>query len=114
VESLRSSLIDVPEITSKLRAVLRERGLISTAEVARALGLSQRTLQRQLEHAGTSYREERDRYLSIRIEELLAGTELDLDAIAAEVGLSSASHLVAHFRATHGTTPGVWRATRRS
>jgi AraC-like DNA-binding protein len=114
VESLRASLIDVPEITSKLRAVLRERGLVSTAEIARALGLSQRTLQRQLEHAGTSYREERDRHLSIRIEELLAGTELDLDAIAAEVGLSSASHLVAHFRATHGTTPGVWRAARRS
>jgi AraC-like DNA-binding protein len=78
------------------------------------MGLSQRTLQRRLGDAGTTFREERDRYLSTEIERLLSGTELDLDAIAAEVGLSSASHLVAHFRATHGTTPGAWRAERRA
>jgi len=40
--------------------------------------------------------------------------ELDLDAIAAQVGLSSASNLVASFRARHGTTPGAWRAERRA
>jgi AraC-like DNA-binding protein len=114
VEALRESLIATPEITRRVRSLLRERGLAGAAEVARALGLSQRTLQRRLEEAGTTFRAERDRHASEEIERLLAGTELDLDAIAAAVGLSSASHLVAHFRATHGVTPGAWRAERRA
>jgi AraC-like DNA-binding protein len=97
----------------ELRAVLRARGLVGTAEAAKALGLSQRTLQRRLEEAGSSLRAERDHHLSRHIEHLLGGTDLDLDAIAATVGLCSASHLVSHFRSTHGTTPGAWRAQRR-
>jgi AraC-like DNA-binding protein len=112
LEALRSALIGSPEIMRMVHAVLQARGLISAAEVARALGLSQRTLQRRLGEAGSTFRKARDRFLSLEIERLLSGTELDLDAIAAQVGLSSASHLVAHFRATHGTTPGTWRAER--
>jgi len=114
VEELRASLIATPEILRRVRSVLGERGLAGASDVAHALGLSQRTLQRRLEEAGTTFRAERDRHVSHEIEGLLAGTDLDLDAIAAAVGLSSASHLVAHFRATHGTTPGVWRAERRT
>lgn len=114
VEALRGSLIESPEITRRVQAALREQGLVSAAEVAHALGMSHRTLQRRLEEAGSTFREERDRYLSREIERLLSGTELDLDAIAAAVGLSSASQLVAHFRATHGTTPGAWRATQHA
>jgi AraC-like DNA-binding protein len=112
VEALRASVVVSSEITRRVQAVLDQHGLAGAAEVARALGLSQRTLQRRLGEAGTTFREERDRYLSREIERLLDGTDLDLDAIAAAVGLSSASHLVAHFRATHGVTPGTWRAER--
>jgi AraC-like DNA-binding protein len=114
VEAIRAPLVDHPEVTRSVRSVLDERGLAGVAEVARALGVSQRTLQRRLGHAGTTFREERDRYLTVEIERLLRGTELDLEAIAAEVGLSSASNLVAHFRATHGTTPGAWRSQQRA
>ena len=113
VEALRASLIEHPEITRHVQRAFEERGLASASEVARAVGLSQRTLQRRLADEGTTFREQRDMHLSLRIERLLAGTELDLDAIASQVGLSSASHLVAHFRSTHGTTPGAWRAERR-
>lgn len=114
VEALRASLVATPEITRRVRAAFQDRGLAGAAEIARTLGLSQRTLQRRLEDAGTTFREERERHVSNEIERLLSGTELDLDAIAAEVGLSSASHLVAHFRATHGVTPGAWRAEVRA
>jgi AraC-like DNA-binding protein len=114
VEALRAELIRSPEIARRVHRVLLERGLAGAAEVSRALGVSPRTLQRRLGEAGTTFRRERDRFLSLEIERLLDGTELDLDAIAAAVGLSSASHLVAHFRATHGTTPGAWRAERRA
>ncbi len=114
IEALRASAMETPEIVRRVREVFRKQGVYGTAEVAKALGLSLRTLQRRLEVAQTSLRAERDRHLSLRIEHLLGGTDLDLDAIAAEVGLSSASHLVSHFRSTHGVTPGAWRAARRA
>ena len=53
---------------------------------------------------------ERNRYLTLQIDELLTGTELDLDAIASRVGFASAAHLVRHFRKAHGMTPGAWRS----
>lgn len=112
VEALRTPLVSRPEIIRRVHGELVARGTRSAGEMARALGMSQRTLQRRLGEAGTTFRRERDVYLSTEIERLLAGTELDLDAIAATVGFSSASHLVAHFRATHGTTPGEWRQAR--
>ncbi len=114
VEALRASVTDTPEIVRRVRDVFREHGVVGNSEVASRLGISQRTLQRRLEENATSLRGERDCHLSARIEHFLGGTDLDLDAIAAEVGLSSASHLVSHFRSTHGTTPGVWRARRRA
>ena len=113
VEALRKRVSATPEIIRSVQALLRERRDVATSDLARALGLSSRTLQRRLEEAGSSLREERRRGVSLQIEELLAGTELDLDAIAARVGLASASHLVKHFKSTHGATPGEWRARRR-
>ncbi len=109
VEALRQQVSGAPEILRGVRAVLEKNARASTAQLARALGLSQRTLQRRLEAAGSSLRAERQRQLTSAIEELLGGTTLDLDAIAVHVGLTSAAHLVRHFKAVHGVTPGVWR-----
>lgn len=109
VEALRLKLSGAPEILRAVRAVLGERPRASSTQLARALGLSQRTLQRRLEAAGSSLRAERQRQVTVAIEELLSGTTLDLEAIAARVGLNSAAHLVRHFKAAHGLTPGAWR-----
>lgn len=113
LEALRKRVSDTPSILRSVRAVLKARGQLSTSDLAKALGLSARTLQRRLEAAGSSLREERQRRVSYDVEELLSGTDLDLDAIAARVGLASASHLIRHFRSTHGMTPGEWRSQRR-
>lgn len=64
--------------------------------------------------SGSSLRRERQKYLLRASERLLEGTELDLSAIAAEVGASSSSHLVALYRAHHGITPASYRARRRT
>ncbi len=114
IDAIRSSFVERPEISRSVLAAFKRHGLLGVAELARALGISQRTLQRRLGQAGTTFRQERERHLDLEIEGLLNGTDLDLEAIAAAVGLSSASNLVAHFRATHGTTPGAWRAQQRS
>ncbi len=113
LEALRKRVSGTPSILRSVREALKARGDLSAADLAKALGLSPRTLQRRLEAAGSSLREERHRRVSLEIEELLAGTDLDLDAIAARVGLASASHLVRQFRSTHGMTPGEWRTQRR-
>ncbi len=69
-------------------------------------------MQRHLADAGTSLRTERTRVLVERAEALLEGTDLDLGAIAASLGLNSAARLVTLFRSVHGVTPGAFRAKR--
>ncbi len=109
VEALRSRVGKAPEIVFAVRAVLQRLPDVTVEELAEQLGLSSRTLQRRLDAAGTSLRQERQTHVMRQAEELLAATTLDLDAIAAQVGLSSASHLVTHFRRVHSMTPGEWR-----
>lgn len=115
VEALRSDLLAVPEAVRRVRATLatmpREA---SPSAVAKQLGMSVRSLQRHLAEHGTSLRAERQIRLVRAAEELLVGTEMTIDAIAAATGASSASHLVTMFRTHRGTTPAAFRAERRA
>lgn len=113
VEMLRCSVGQVPEIVRTVQAVLKQQPDATVEQLADQLGLSARTLQRRLDDAGTSLRQERQRHVMHQAEELLAATSLDLDAIAAQVGLASASHLVTLFRRVHDVTPGEWRERNR-
>lgn len=113
--ALRDSLLGQPDLVRRVRAALDESEQLPTIdELAARLGLSVRSLQRHLANEGTSIRELRARHLVARIERLLEGTELDLGAIAATLGLGSAGRLVTLFRAVHGKTPGEFRADRGS
>jgi AraC-like DNA-binding protein len=115
LEALRATLLDIPEIVRRVQTafdVLPAR--VEFTEIARSVGMSVRTLQRQLASAGSSLTIERQKHMLRASENLLEGTELDLDAIAAQVGASSASHLVALFRQHRGKTPGAIRNERRA
>lgn len=113
VEALRHRVGGGAEIIRTVQAALRQHPRATAAQLAEHLGLSERTLQRRLVGAGSSLRCERQRHFMLHAEELLASTSLDLDAIAAQLGLASASHLVAHFRRVHAMTPGEWRSRNR-
>lgn len=113
VEALRLRLGYAPEIVLSVRSVLQRLPDATIDDIADALGLSARTLQRRLDSAGTTLRQERQAHVMRRAEELLAATTLDLEAVAGQLGLSSASHLVTYFRRVHGTTPGEWRERNR-
>ncbi|MCU0671443.1 MAG: AraC family transcriptional regulator [Myxococcota bacterium] len=113
-EALRIALLGEADVVRRLHAVLEAEPRLGTAELARRLGLSVRSLQRHLAMAGTSLRAERARHVVRHAERLLEGTELDLDAIAASIGLASSSRLVALFRRVHRVTPGAFRRERRS
>lgn len=112
-ESLREGLLGAPDIVRRVRVALdTDEGMPSTVELARQLGVSVRSLQRHLREAGTTLRAVRVEHVVARVERLLEGTELDLGAIAAlvGVGVGSASRLVGLFRHARGTTPGAFRA----
>ncbi len=97
-----------------VRAFLRSHLVDATlAGAARALGVSERSLHRQLGRLGTCFREER---MVVRIEEarrLLGESELKIDAIARKVGYTSHAHFAVLFRDAVGKTPAEYRAETR-
>jgi len=114
LEALRTTLLGVPEIVRRVQTafeVLPPRA--GFAAVARSVGMSVRSLQRHLAASNSSLRLERQRHLLRMSERLLEATDLDLDAIAAQIGAASASHLVTLFRQHRQMTPGAFREARR-
>jgi AraC-like DNA-binding protein len=113
---LRSIAAELAEEGASLRAVrahLFASPTSTLAQVSRSLGMSDRSLQRQLTGAGTSFRIEA---IQARIEaakKLLAETDLKLSAIALDVGCASSQHFSVQFRRVTGSTPSAWRVRAR-
>jgi AraC-like DNA-binding protein len=82
-------------------------------KVARALGMSPRTLQRRLEELGTTYQEILDdvRWRSAR--RLLANTDLDAGEVAFLLGFEELNSFTRAFHGWEGTTPTRWRTASR-
>jgi AraC-like DNA-binding protein len=97
-------------LLSRVRAYLAaEIGRKSIQQAAHALSLSVRTLQRELREAGTSFRQESDRVLVEQAKELLARSDLKLEAIAHRLGCASLASFDAFFRRTTGQSPSAVR-----
>ncbi len=79
-------------------------------EAARALGLSERTLQRRLGDHRATFLEEVSRARVAVAQRLLETTQMQLTAIALEVGCASPQSFSALFRRVAGVTPTAWRA----
>jgi AraC-like DNA-binding protein len=117
VELVRALVAGARSVPDALRA-LREhlasnlRGA-SLSRASRAVGQSERSLQRALTSAGTTFRQEVARSRAAAARERLEHSDAKLDAIATEVGCASASHLALLFRREYGVTPGEYRARSR-
>lgn len=83
--------------------------LPGSADVAAALGLSDRTFRRQLREEGTSFRALLDgmRYRKARL--LLHESKQSVDAIAQQLGFSESAAFIHAFRRWSGQTPAAWR-----
>lgn len=77
--------------------------------VARALGMSERNLQRCLREAGTSFRDLMDEVWELRARQLLSGTGLELTDIAFRLGYEQVSSFNRAFKRWTGKTPGELR-----
>jgi AraC-like DNA-binding protein len=80
--------------------------------VARALGMSARTLQRRLEELGTSYQQLLDDVRRRSARRLLANTDLDAGEVAFLLGFEEVNSFTRAFDAWEGTTPTRWRASQ--
>src|SRR5262249_8440508 len=80
------------------------------ADVARRLGMSQRSLQRGLEAEGTTFRAVHDSVLRELVEALLSNPTLKLDAVAHSVGFGDLAAFSKAFRRWTGCTPARYRA----
>lgn len=94
--------------------VLTHLGLFSGSypgaeEVAKALGLSERSLRRQLGDEGGNFRDllAEARYAKAR--HLLKHTTLSIDAIAEQLGYAESAAFIHAFRRWAGVTPGDYR-----
>ena len=94
------------ELTQALHTVQHD----SRERVARRLGVSVRTLQRQLEREATSFRETRDHARRELALELLLDPSLATTVVAARLGFRDSRAFARAFRRWTGETPASYRA----
>jgi AraC-like DNA-binding protein len=103
----------VTPLVAELRALLAANLTGPTLpDAASRLGVSERTLQRRLSEAGTSFQDEVADARVAAAQRWLAETDAPITAIALEVGCASVQHFSALFRARTGETPSAWRRAR--
>jgi AraC-like DNA-binding protein len=102
-------------VLGELHRVLRNRLVgANLAEISRELGMSERTLQRRLREAGTSFQTELNTVQVRTAQSLLLGSDAKLTAVAVEVGCASLQHFSSLFRKMTGESPSSWRARHRN
>ena len=98
-------------VADQVKMVLRRRlpgGRPEVADVARDLGMSERTLQRRITEEGGSFRAllvQARRELS---RELLSDPSIDLDEVACLLGYQDTSSFYRAFKDWEGLTPAQW------
>jgi AraC-like DNA-binding protein len=99
-----------PLVAARIEALLPEAATMET--VARALHMSDRTLQRRLEQEGTRFSEVADGVREDLARRLIADPALSLGEIGYRVGLADLATFSRAFKRWTGMPPGTWRKTR--
>jgi AraC-like DNA-binding protein len=112
---LYESASGTPQYLRALRVLLdRNLGGIAVGDAATELGMSERTLQRKLGEAGTTFQDEMAAARVRTAERMLLETDTPLTAIALDVGCASLQHFSALFRKRTGQSPSAWRRQMRA
>ena len=114
LDALVTETMGQSPLIAQLHRVLRSRlSEVHLAEVARDMGMSERTLQRRLREAGTSFQAELNTVQVRTAQALLLESDAKLTAVAVEVGCASLQHFSGLFRKLTGESPSAWRARHR-
>jgi AraC-like DNA-binding protein len=101
-----------PEIELALRARLRDAladGAAGQSQLARRLGMSERTLQRRLESLNRTFSEIVESFRHEESLRLLRDANCSIADVAARLGYEEQSSFTRAFRRWTGTTPAAWR-----
>jgi AraC-like DNA-binding protein len=110
VDRLIGRAIETSPALADLRRYLAAHLATATlVGAARVLRLSERTLQRTLRSARTSFSRELDRARVDEARRLLADRDRKVEEVALVVGCASTSHLARVFRRVTGQPPGAFR-----
>jgi AraC-like DNA-binding protein len=114
LDSIYGDATGMPHDIATLRAVLEAKlDGITIARAAKKLGLSQRSLQRKLADAGTTFKHELAEARVRVAKRLLVDTDTSLTEIAFEVGCTSLQSFSALFRRYSGEPPSTFRERAR-
>jgi AraC-like DNA-binding protein len=115
VAAMYRDVTGTPEGVGELRTFLDANLVeeIAIAKVAKQLGVSERTLQRKLGDAGTTFTDEVADARVRAAKRLLADTDAPLTEIALDVGCGSLQSFSALFRRRTGESPSTFRARSR-
>jgi len=97
----------VVRVRSRMRLLLPD-GRASAAEVAGALGVSERTLHRRLQAAGASFRSILESFREAEAERLIGAGRLPLGEVALRLGFSDQTAWNRAFRRWKGMSPTEW------
>jgi AraC-like DNA-binding protein len=104
---------DDPSPLDRIRTLIAEelqRGVPGQEQVAKLLGMSERTLRRRLEEEGTSFREVLDETRAHLARSYVADQRIPLSEVAFLLGFSEPSAFHRAFKRWTGTTPSTFRA----
>jgi AraC-like DNA-binding protein len=100
--------------TFRALRILLLHGSASGADVAHALAMHRRTLNRRLNSEGTTFQHVLDRVRFAVAKELLESSQITLPEIAEALCYADEASTVHAFRRWTGTTPGAWRISART
>ncbi len=107
---------DEPELLQDVRAKIRAEllhGAPTAGEIARAMGLGQRTLQRRLADLGHSFADVLEDTRRTMADLLLDDPRMSLSEVAYLLGYAENASFYRAFRRWHGTTPAAYRKGRQ-
>ncbi len=114
LDALQLAASGTAPVIAELRGVIdADLPGASLESAARVMGLSDRTLQRRLQEAGTTFHQELN-LAQVRVAKaMLLDSDAQLTRVALDVGCASLSHFSALFRKLTGESPSAWRAKQR-
>jgi transcriptional regulator GlxA family with amidase domain len=114
VTALADRFAGTTELARVLEDALRaDASQVTLPNVARKLQRSARSLQRDLQQSGTSFRAELDSARVSLARALLVDSDTKIESVARRVGCASAAHFATLFRRLTGETPGEYRTRVR-
>lgn len=106
--------IDDPQLALAMKVIRRNNGVVTIDELAKAVRLSRRALERRFaQKLAVSPYEQITKERLQRVKDLLCQTDFPLEKIAQQVKMSSAASLSSFFKHSSGQTPGEYRQAFR-